>query len=533
MAAHPVRSPARRRIPWWVLLGGPLLACLYVPTLATRFDFIDDGNLVYPADPMPLGQRVQLVWQKIQANQEDLGPFRPVLWCHWEAEAELLGANDVRWRAARLVWTALAACALLWLLREMGICPWAALPAAALAMWNPYRNEIWTSLTLSEGVAMPYALMALVCAIRAARSSRAWPWDLAGIFCALAAMGCKNTFAALVPAQVFLRIAPDGRDFLRGVRRNGWPASLLTLSLLLPVIHFIYFKLHWRPGQYVTQAPSWIQLQRLLRGVLGAISLDFVGIGLASALAVLAAKRFARNGPDLKDESRATPESPTVGSYPVLDRYRAALIAGSLLLIAGIAAYLPMDAVSGRYTMPAVWGLDLMIAAVLGALLEVAPSVWRRLAYTAFLCGLVLVASANVGRQQKFASRAEVLWNSLEWAEEHVPDGACVAWQCGPTLNEEEGIHFAWHLQARGRKQLSVVLLDEQGKEHLRSDAHLKRDGAPAPTLLVTGTPTSPGNGWHMLQSLSVPYWMKRRTQQCYVWSASPGDRTATIAMGP
>ena len=28
-------------------------------------------------------------------------------------------------------------------------------------MWNPYRNEIWTSLTLSEGVAMPYALAGL------------------------------------------------------------------------------------------------------------------------------------------------------------------------------------------------------------------------------------------------------------------------------------------------------------------------------------------------------------------------------------
>src|SRR5262249_18018083 len=163
--------------------------------------FIDDGNLVYASGPMPLGQRLEVVWRKIVANYEDLGPFRPVLWLHWETEAELFGADAFHWRLGRLAWMVLAAGVLLWLLRARGIRGGAAVFTAAVAMWNPYRNEIWTSLTLSEGVAMPYALLGLVCAVRAARSPRPWKWDIAGAICVLAALGCKNTFAALVPAQ--------------------------------------------------------------------------------------------------------------------------------------------------------------------------------------------------------------------------------------------------------------------------------------------------------------------------------------------
>ena len=95
----------------------------------------------------------------------------------------------------------------LWLFRELGFSRRVALLAALIALWSPYRSEIWTSLTLSEGVAMPYAIGALVCAIRGARSPRPWPWDLAGIVCCVAALGCKNTFVALIPTQMVLELA--------------------------------------------------------------------------------------------------------------------------------------------------------------------------------------------------------------------------------------------------------------------------------------------------------------------------------------
>ncbi|MGE3808515.1 MAG: hypothetical protein AB7K24_27945, partial [Gemmataceae bacterium] len=162
----------------WVFLGAVLLASLYVGTLGTRFDFIDDGNLVYPTPASSLGERLQLGWAKVVENYEDLGPFRPVLWTHWEIEAELFGASAVRWRAGRLLWLMLAIAMFLWLLRELGVPRHAAWITAALAFWVPFRNEVWISLTLSEGVAMPYAFLALVCAVRGGRSSRPWPWDL-------------------------------------------------------------------------------------------------------------------------------------------------------------------------------------------------------------------------------------------------------------------------------------------------------------------------------------------------------------------
>lgn len=161
-----------------------------------------------------------------------------------------------RWRLARLLWLGLATAMLLWLMREPGIRPLAGLLAAAAAMWNPYRNEIWTSLSLAEGVAMLYALLALVCAVRAARSPWPWPWDLVGVLCVLVALGCKNTFIALIPAQVLLRVAPAGGDWVRGWRQHGRRAGLMALTALLPIGHFIYFKLHWHPGQYQPGGPT-------------------------------------------------------------------------------------------------------------------------------------------------------------------------------------------------------------------------------------------------------------------------------------
>lgn len=47
---------------WWVVAGAIVLPCVYVPTLATRFEFIDDGGQVYPEPPMPLTERLAVGW---------------------------------------------------------------------------------------------------------------------------------------------------------------------------------------------------------------------------------------------------------------------------------------------------------------------------------------------------------------------------------------------------------------------------------------------------------------------------------------
>jgi hypothetical protein len=506
---------ARRRFaPWLVLIGALVIPCVYLPTLATPFDFIDDGNLVYPAPPMALGERLALVWEKVVANYEHLGPFRPVLWVHWELAAELFQADPVRWRAARLAWSALAVASLLALLRELGVRPLPALFAAALALWNPYRNEIWTSLTLSEGIAMPYALAALWCAARASRSRVAWPWEVASALGVLAAMGCKNIFAALVPVQMYLRVfagVPCPRLCV-GMEAQTCPrkavgmapviarACVMALTLLLPIGHYAYYRLNWHAGQYPPGGPTMLQLSRMLRALPGAMSFDFLGVGLALALAAVIVAKWS-------------------GAVLGAGRYRTAWVAGGLLLLCGIAVYLPIPAMSGRYTMPAVWGLDLMLAAFLSVLAEVPAVRWRRAASVGLAVGLAVVALANVGRQEKFAARTELLWQTVHAVERTAVADTRVAWLSGPALNVEEGIHFRWHLLARGRGDVAVELFDEHGRPEERCELPAGRERERPEGWAVTGSPQPPSGGpWALRQSFRQDYWAGRRHFECHLW---------------
>jgi hypothetical protein len=200
-----------------------------------------------------------------------------------------------------------------------------------------------------------------------------------------------------------------------------------------------------------------------------------------------------------------------------------------LLLIAGIAVYAPLNAVSGRYTIPAVWGLDLIIASLLSVVLDEARPVGRTATFAALACGLICIAAANLGRQEKFASRAKLMWNALEWVEEEATDGACVAWQCGPNLGVEEGIHFNWHLQARARKKLRVVLVDERGQPFSRPELPLALDPTLTPSIIVSDSPSSPGDDWS-LWAFRVPYCLKKRNQVCYVWTAGSSNATACFS---
>jgi hypothetical protein len=486
---------------------------LYLPTLSTPFDFVDDGNLVYPTAARSIGERIQVLWDKIKGNYVHLGPFRPVLWAHWEAEANLLRADAFRWRCARLLWGILAAFSLLWLLHELGFPALAAISAAALAMWNPYRNEIWTSLTLSEGVAMPYALVALACAIRAARSARPWPWDLVGALCVLAALGCKNTFAALVPAQFVLRIfAGDGgwRECWRSQSRR---ACLLASTLFLPVCHYLFFKLNWHPGQYETRGLTWAQAGRMLSAILGALSIGFIGPAFLLALLAIA---LNPGRPSANGERIGLPRR-FIGAFGALQRKDLiACLAGLVLLCAGVAVYLPMGAVSGRYSMPAIWGADILLAALLSALAAAQPGVWKRSACIALACGLIVVAVANVGRQEKFAARARLLWQALEYVEREAPRGATLVWMDGPALNVEEGIHFAWHLHARGRDDLSLCVIDQTGRPISRAELTSR---CVAPQFVLTGSASVPTAATELLREFRTSYWSGTRSYGCYLFA--------------
>jgi hypothetical protein len=472
-----------------------MLASLYLPTLATPFDFVDDGCLVYPHGDRTLRQFLRRGWVTTVADYQEHGPFRPVLWAHLVAEAEGLHANALAWRAVHLAWAALAAGTLLWLLRELGMSRAAAVLAAALAMWNPYRGETWTNLTVTEGVAMPYALLALICAVRASRSSRPAPWDCAGVLLMLAALGCKNTFAAVVPAQLVLRTFPDGMALREGWRRNWLRAGGLALTLLLPAGHYLAYKLSWHAGQYVAVGASLAQLGRMLRTVRGALSYEFMTPSIllsGAALWMSYRVRGASGG----------------GGW---QQYRAACLAGLVLLACGVGIYLPIDGVAGRYAIPAAWGTDFLLAALLSALAVSPATRWRRAAFAAFGAGLVAVAVANLGKQDKFTARADLLWQTLEWVERQAPPGLCLTWYNGRELNPSEAVHFRHHLHARGRADVSLIV---------RDDADGRFD--PAPGYAVCDRPQPPAGQWQLLREFRISYWGRLRGYRCYLFQGCP-----------
>jgi len=483
------------RFPRWIFGAAVAISLAYVPSLTTPFDFIDDGNLVYPAPPgTTLRGHIETWWSDVVANVNHLGPFRPTLWAHWHLQANLFGADPFLWRLYRLVWVALAAGMLLWLLRELRVPAPTAIFATAAAMWNPYRGEIWTSLTLSEGVAMPYAIFALVAARRGATANRPWMWDLAGMACALVALGCKNTFAAIVPAQIVLRMWPDGLALREAIRQNTLRCVLLSFSLALPVVHFIYFKLNWHAGQYQPPGPNFAQLGRMLSGLKGAMGMDFLGAGIAAAVAC-SARGFA-----------------------VLREYRAALLCGAVLTAAGIVVYLPMDMMSGRYTLPAAWGLDILFALLLTAVLRTSIG-WRRTAtWVVLIVGLIAVLCACVHRQEKFQARARMLWDVVHHIETTAPPNATIAWKTGDTargeLGVEEGIHMQWHLARRGRSDVRIALLDSD--EQPVSRVELAPADGKALFRIVAGEGKD-RQGWETDRSFSVKYQFGRKRFGCHV----------------
>ena len=485
---------ARRPFPWWVVLGGLVIALGYLPTLSTPFDFIDDGDLVYPAAAgTTLEAHARLWWEKVAANVRHLGPFRPTLWAHWELFANLLGGDAVAWRALRLAWCGLAASGFLALLRELRVSPAAALAAVAAAVWNPYRNEIWTSLTLAEGVAMPYAMLALLAARRAADARRVGAWDGVALAAWLVCLGCKNVFAALLPALLAFRALPDGEPW-REVWRRRRVVALYLVPLALPAAHFVYFQLNRRPGQYETPGPSVAQLGRIASWLKGAAGIDFLGVGYAFVLAGVAAGRARRNW------------------VSAVQRNRAALLGAALLFAAGVAVYLPMPMMAMRYTMPAVWGVDIAFALALTALLVREKSPFRTAAVAAVAVGLAAMFVANVGRQQRFAARAEVLWAALRHVEATAQPNACVEWVSGgepaDSLNAEEGIHFRWHLLNRGRGDVQVRLVTEAGVPIPRVELPATT-APPAHRLRLTSDPAE--------ATFTATYWLGRRAYRVAV----------------
>src|SRR5262249_34818296 len=152
---------------------------------------------------------------------------------------------------------------------------------------------------------------------------------------------------AVIPAQLMLRIAPDGRNWRNGWKGHRCAACFLALSLLLPVGHYLWFKLNWHSGQYQPGLPGWARLVEIARALQCAISLNFLSAGLVLTVVALVMARRAHT--DNGSKTRTGPQEGEASWHVP----RAALVAALVLLLAGTGVYLPMSGMSGRYTMPA------------------------------------------------------------------------------------------------------------------------------------------------------------------------------------
>ena len=488
---------------WWIPVGAILICGLYAPTLQTRFDFADDGILVYPDSKLSVAGQFEQVWQHSRTEFFDRGPFRPMTWAHWDLAAYLLGPNDVARRLERFAWSILAAASLMWFLYELRLHPQAILLAAALSMWNPYRGEIWIGLGLTEAFAMPYALVALAAALRAARSPRAIGWDALAIVCLVAALAVKNTFAALIPAIVYMRLVGGGLSLRDGLRKHFWTAGVYALTLIYPVTHFILFKLNPSVSSYSTGFdPN--QLPRFLKSLTGGMSRDVMAPGLIAIFAAIVIAR--RRGVDLQ-----------------MAQYRTAIVAGLLLLAAGTAVYLPINGVAGRYTIPAIWGADVLVAVLLSILFRAPVRFWSKLASALFIIGLAVVAVMSVGKQVQVKARNELFWQALEHVETNLPRGAEIGWLgtdvVGVKTKElpfSEGFHFQGHLVGRQQSDIKI-------KPLLRNNPPASADWPP---WVMTGTDVPPSTGeWVLIRRFESRYWAERRTYECFLWTRAAKPR--------
>jgi hypothetical protein len=465
---------------------------------------------------LTLAQHVSLWWERVVANVDHLGPFRPVVWAHWQIAANVLGADPFAWRLSRLIWCGLAAGLLLAFLREMGVRPTAALFAGAAAMWNPYRNDIWTSLTLAEGVAMPYALLALIAARRARDSSKSLRWDAMAIGGLFAALGCKNTFVGILPAMLYLRTISTDEPWRTAIRKRAWVILSYSIPLLLPVGHFIYFKLHPQPCHYQTPGPSWQQVGRYLSWFKGGAGLDAIGLGLGVIALSFAIHRVR------------------VGAIAMEPGARSAIVAAGLLLLGGSLVYLPVAIMTGRYTMPAVWGWDLLVGLALTHLEALKSLSWKRASWACMALGVLVLAVANVGRQEKLMARSQLLWDNLIAVEQTIPAGATMAWISGSSelgeLHVEEGIHFAWHLENRRVNSVKIQLRDIE--DHCIERVELPPSTAVAEWRILASS-ARPTLEWTEIAQFHRTYRQGRRQFQSRIERRVPSSESGPSVLDP
>jgi hypothetical protein len=477
----------------WVCIA---VVAVYAPTLDEPFDFEDDGLIVHSQRASGQGPTLlQAIWTRACGEAQTIGPFRPVYWAYFAFQQRWFDGNPAGWRWCRLTLLALATWFSLQLFSDLGIPRGAANWTVLLAMIGPLRSSVWYRLGFGEGLAAPFALLALVAAVRGSRSGNVTGWDVVGWIAAMAAILTKNVFSAVVPAQILLRVWNESSTELSSVRSRWKPALFLAVTLAAPMVHVLYFATQVpADGHYALSVPSPARVGRMIRAVWLAAGGEFLLVGFALSLATILYDRFSV-GPR------------TVGSRPIGLR-RAAILACALV-VAGIVVYVPAlgdDHPAGRYTIPAVWGADLLVALLLAYVSRTPMTMLKCGSFLGLIVGGVLISAVNLYQQHEFFGRCRVLWQVVVQLHRAAPGQPVVV--AAGALSPGEIVHLRGHLAGSGQTDLLVV-----------------GPAAPAPRQtagriwLITRRDQSDTAGWtriadlpHPLETIAwLPDWARRR----------------------
>lgn len=476
----PQNDSSNRWLPLWFLAF--VIAIPHLPTLAMPFDFIDDGCLVYRR-PGTMAERIA---DRTVGEFHTRGPFRPVTWFHWEIQAELLNESPLAHRVARWTFCWLTAWLLLHFFMAMELPWWSAAWVTAIGLLAPYRGEIWPTLGLTEAFAMPYALAALIAGIRASRREKPWHWDLVAWLMMVLTIGCKNTMVAVLPALLLLRAWDPARGFT--LRARLLPLVALASTGLLFVVHLIAYKLDTHPKEYVTSAPGVSHLFSWLRALTRAGGLEFIGPGLALI--------------GLAGMFRLTPFQPSI-------QQRRLIAVALALIFFGVGIHLPVAGVSGRYSVVAGWGVDLLVGLFLAQAVGHGHAVLARWGLVLVGCGLAVAILAGYDRMARQAARSALLWQVLEAVESDTSNREPIGWVGDPMPRRHqiglgEGVHFGWHLEGRGRYPVSVLPLNAWPESSAMSR--------------VISSSAEPPPGWKLWRAFEQPVVLLGGIDRCYLY---------------
>jgi len=160
------------------------------------------------------------------AELEGAGAFRPVFWFTAQFSGSPISVAMI---------AVFTAGSFVWFLRRLSVDVPIAMFLLLVSLWHPLHDALWNRLNVAECLALPFALLALGCAQKAASAKSVRIWDCAWIGFAVLALFTRNSFVGIIPAAVLLRLGPDeiasrGAGFFQHYRGAVLCGAMLLLG---------------------------------------------------------------------------------------------------------------------------------------------------------------------------------------------------------------------------------------------------------------------------------------------------------------